>query len=591
MNDPIDPALRSRAIRAARGDEPFDLLITGGSVVDVGTGEIRPSDVGLVGSLIASVHAPGSRPDAAQTFDATGRFVAPGLIDMHVHYESSMLTPGGYASVVCPRGTTTIFCDPHEIANVAGLAGMRYSVDASRGLPVRFIIQAPSCVPPMPGLELSGHDFGGPEIAELLSWPEVGAVAEVMDMIGVVQESPRMVDVVGAGLESGKLLEGHASGLTGAELQAYLVAGVNSDHEIFTPDDALEKLRAGMTVELRWAVPHILGDLVQQVMALPEFPTHLLAATDDLFAMTLLEQGGVDELLRLLIGHGMPPVRALRMATANAAYRLGRTDLGMVAPGRLADLIVLSDLPSVRVEDVFSGGRHVASGGRLLVEVAEGPATPPLQTVKLDPVSPEDFVLRLDVPDGRAEVKVVCDPVLTRWGSVTVEVRDGVAEVPSDHLLQVAFHRHGRIPAEPKAGLISGWGNWTGAVATTVAHDTHNLVVFGVDPVDMAAAANAVIRAQGGVAVAKGGEVLAIVELPIAGLLSPRPPEEVARAQRAVQEAATSVGLFSNLLSQPLFQVMVNSLACLPGPHITDLGLVDGTTGEIVPSMVLEPIA
>jgi adenine deaminase len=182
----------------------------------------------------------------------------------------------------------------------------------------------------------------------------------------------------------------------------------------------------------------------------------------------------------------------------------------------------------------------------------------------------------------------VCDPVLTRWGAVRVEVRDGVVQVPSGHLLQVAIHRHGRIPPEPRAGLISGWGDWTGAVATTVAHDTHNLVVFGVDPVDMAAAANAVIEAQGGVAVARDGAVAAIVELPIGGLLSPEPPDEVAAAQRRVQEAATSIGLFSTILAQPLFQVMVNSLACLPGPHITDLGLVDGTTGEVVPSMLVE---
>jgi adenine deaminase len=588
VSETIDPAMRSRAIRAARGAEPFDVLIRGGGVVDVGTGEVRPLDVGLVGALIASVHARGSRTDAEQVFDASERFVSPGFIDMHVHFESSMLTPGGYARAVCPRGTTTIFCDPHEIANVAGIEGVRYAVEASRGLPVRFIVQAPSCVPPMPGLELSGHEFGGAETAEMLSWPEIGGVAEVMDMLGVIGESERMVDVVGAGLVSGKLVEGHASGLSGADLQAYLAAGINSDHEIFTAEDAMEKLRAGMTVELRWAFENVLGRLVAEVQKLPEFPTHLVGATDDLFAMTLLEKGGIDHLLRLLIASGLEPARALRMVTYNAAYRLGRPDLGMVSPGRIADLVVLSDLTDVAVDDVFSGGRHVASGGRMVVDVAEGPATAPVDTIKLGPVTPEDFRLRLPgVEDGTAELKVVCDPVLTRWGTVEVEVRDGEVGIPPGHILQVAIHRHGRIPPEPKAGLISGWGDWTGAVATTVAHDTHNLVVFGVDPVDMAAAANAVIEAQGGVAVAKEGSVVAIVELPIGGLLSPRPAEEVAEAQRKVQEAAVSVGLFSNLLAQPLFQVMVNSLACLPGPHITDLGLVDGSTGEVVPSMLV----
>jgi adenine deaminase len=588
VNEAVDPGTRSRAIRAARGVEPFDVLIVGGSVVDVGTGEIRPSDVGLVGQLIASVHEPGTRSDAAERFDASERLVAPGFIDMHVHFESSMLTPGGYARAVCPRGTTTIFCDPHEIANVAGIEGIRYTVRASRGLPVRFIVQAPSCVPPMPGLELSGHDFGGAEMAELLSWPEIGGVAEVMDMLGVIGESQRMVDVVGAGLASGKLMEGHASGLAGAELQAYLAAGINSDHEIFAADDAMEKLRAGMTVELRWAFENVLGPLVAQILELGEFPTHLVGATDDLFAMTLLEKGGIDHLLRLLIANGLDGVRALRMATYNAAYRLGRTDLGSVSPGRIADLTVISDLERVTVDDVFSAGRHVASGGRMIVDVVEGPSEPPTGTVKLDPVTPEDFKLRLPgLGDGSAELKVVCDPVLTKWGTVRVELRDGVVQVPPGHILQVAIHRHGRIPPEPKAGLISGWGDWSGAVATTVAHDTHNLVVVGVDPVDMAAAANAVIDAQGGVAVARQGQVTAVIELPIGGLLSPKPPEEVAEAQRQVQEAATAIGLFSTILAQPLFQVMVNSLACLPGPHITDVGLVDGTTGEVVPSMLV----
>jgi adenine deaminase len=588
VNEAIDPDIRGRAILAARGLEPFDVLITRGRIVDVGTGEIRPGDVGVVGPLISSVHEPGGRSDAAETFDASGRFVAPGFIDMHVHFESSMLTPGGYAQAVCPHGTTTIFCDPHEIANVAGIDGVRYAVQASRGLPVRFILQAPSCVPPMPGLELSGHDFGGAEMAELLSWPEVGGVAEVMDMLGVIGEDRRMVDVVGAGLASGKLVEGHASGLTGADLQAYLAAGINSDHEIFTAEDAMEKLRTGMTVELRWAFEHVLGPLVAEIRKLPEFPTHLVGATDDLFAMTLLEKGGIDHLLRLLISSGLEPIRALRMATYNAAYRLRRTDLGMVSPGRIADLTIISDLERVAVEEVFSAGRHVASGGRMMVPVLEGPSEAPMNTMKLGRVTPDDFKLRIPgVADGSVDLKVVCEPVLTRWGSVRVEVRGGVAQVPPKHILQVAIHRHGRIPAEPKAGLISGWGDWTGAVATTVAHDTHNLVVFGVDPMDMAVAANAVIEAQGGVAVAKDGKVEAIVELPIGGLLSPRPPQEVAEAQRRVQDAAVSVGLFSTMLAQPLFQVMVNSLACLPGPHVTDLGLVDGTTGEVVESIVV----
>ncbi|MDT3438800.1 MULTISPECIES: adenine deaminase [unclassified Pseudofrankia] len=592
MNDAVDPALRRRAVDAARGVGPFDLLITGGSVVDVGTCEVRPADVGLVGPLIASVHPSGSRTDALDAFDATGRFIAPGLIDMHVHFESSMLTPGAYASAVCPRGTTTIFGDPHELANVAGVAGVRYAVEASRGLPVRFIVQAPSCVPPMPGLELSGADLHGPEVAEMLAWPEVGGLAEVMDMLGVLTSDGRMVDVVAAGLASGKLVSGHAAGLTGAELQAYLAAGITSDHEIVTQDDAMEKLRAGLTVELRGAFEHLLPGLVAELNALPELPTHLCAATDDLFALTLLTDGGIDHLLRRLVGYGLAPVRALRIATYHAAYRLRRTDLGLVAAGRQADLIILSDLATVAVDEVFAAGQHVASGGEMVVPVVEGPSVPPLDTMKIDPLTPDHFVLRVGhlpggVYNGTTRLRVLAGPVFTTWGEVDAKVRDGVVVPPDGHMLQVAVHRHGRIAPRPQAALVSGWGEWTGAVATSVSHDTHNLVVFGRDPVDMAAAANQVIADGGGVAVASGGKVVARVALPIAGLLSPLPAAEVAEAQRAVQDAAAAVGLTLRILTQPLFTVMVASLACLPGPHVTDLGLIDGTTGERIASPLL----
>lgn len=588
MNDPVDPALRGRAVAAAQGREPFDLLFTGGTVVDVGCGELRPADVGIIGSLIASVHDPGARTDTLDAVDCTDRFVAPGFMDLHVHFESSMLTPGGYAEAVCPRGTTTVFADPHELANVVGVAGVRYALEASRGLPVRFIIQAPSCVPPQPGLELSGADLHGPEVTEMLSWPEVGGLAEVMDMLGVLGRDRRMVDVVTAGLASGKLVSGHAAGLTGPALQAYLTAGMTSDHEVFTEPDCLEKLRAGLTVELRGMVDGILPAIVAEVNRLPIPPTHLVAATDDLFALTLLEDGGIDHLLRRLIAYGLDPMLAIRTATYHAAYRLGRTDLGLVSAGRQADLVILSDLETVAVNDVFSAGRHVASGGEMLAPVLEGPSDPPLDTMRLGPMTPADFVLRVPVADGVHRARVVADPVTTRWDRVDVEVRDGAVLVPDGYLLQFAVHRHARIAAVPQGALLSGWGDWTGAVATTVAHDTHNLVVFGRDPVDMAAAANQVISDGGGVAVARAGAVVASIALPIAGLLSPLPAAEVARRQREVQDAAVAVGLFSPALTQPLFQVMVSSLACLPGPHVTDLGLIDGTTGELVTSVLAD---
>jgi adenine deaminase len=587
MHESVDPVVRNRAVRAALGDEPFDVLLAGGTVVDVGTGELRAADVGLVGPLVASVHPPASRHDTLEVVDVTGRYVAPGFIDMHVHFESSMLTPGGYAAAVCPRGTTTVFCDPHELANVCGVDGVRYAVEASRGLPVRFIVQAPSCVPPIPGLELSGADLHGPDVVQMLAWPEVGGLAEVMDMRGVLTRADRMVEVVAAGLASGKLVSGHAAGLTGPDLQAYLSAGILSDHEIFLDGDVAERLRDGMTVELRGMIDALLPPAVAALDAFPVLPTHVVAATDDLFALTLQTDGGIDHLLRRLVAAGLDPVKAIRIATMHAAYRLERSDLGLVAAGRRADLAVLTDLTTIAVDQVWTDGRQVAAGGQMVVPVVEGPSAPPFDTMRLTAVGPDDFVLRLPGrPDGLCRVRTIRGAVVTEWDEATVDVLDGVAAVPPGYVLQVAIHRHGRAPATPVAALLADYSapgsDWTGAIATTVAHDTHNLVVFGRDPVDMALAANTVIGAGGGICVTQGGAVRGLIELPIAGLLSPDPPDRVAEAQRVTQQAALDIGLHAPTLTQPLFQVLLSSLACLGGPHVTDVGLVDGSTGEVV---------
>lgn len=585
----VDPLVRRRAVDAAQGLAAFDLILQGGTVVDVTTGRLRPADVGIVGPLIASVHPTGSRNDAADFFDCNGRFVAPGLIDMHVHVESAMLTPAAYAEAVCPHGTTTIFTDPHELANVGGVSAVRWFCDASRGLPVRFLVQAPSCVPPLPGLELSGADLHGPDIAEMLSWKEVAGLAEVMDMYGVLQGDRRMSEIVDAGLASGKVVCGHAAGLSGQALQAYLAAGISSDHEIFSPGEVLQKIEAGLTVELRGMLEDALPVLVAELTTLPELPINIVAATDDLFAATLLEQGGIDHLVRRLIAAGLPPVRALRLATLHAAYRLGRSDLGLVAAGRRADLIVLDDLTAFTVGDVFSDGWHVASGGVMREPVIAPSTTPPLDTVHVPELTERDFALRVDAPDGVTRMKVLDFPVMTRWSEADVLVAGGVGTVPDNHVLQVVIHRHGRLEHRPSAALLSGWGAWTGAVATTLSHDTHNLVVFGRDSADMLLAAQTVVATGGGIAVVSGGEVLASLALPIAGILSDLPAADVARLQRAVEDAAIGIGVpTAPLAQQPLFHVLAATLPCLPGPHLTDLGVVDGDTGAIVASLLIE---
>ena len=272
------PELRDRAVRAARGEAPFDLLLTGGQVVDVALGEVRAADVGLVGPLIASVHPPGSRTEAATSFDAAGRLIAPGLIDTHLHIESSMVTPRRYAETVVPQGTTTICWDPHEVGNVLGLEGVRWAIGAARDLPLRILVLAPSCVPSAPGLERAGAAFEAAEMHTMLAWNEVAGVAEVMDMRGVLERSAHMAGIVGAGLASGKLVCGHARGLAGGDLQGFAAAGIESDHEITSGDDLLAKLRAGFTIELRGSHDLVLPGAVAALRSLPHVP----ADADDL---------------------------------------------------------------------------------------------------------------------------------------------------------------------------------------------------------------------------------------------------------------------------------------------------------------------
>lgn len=584
----VDRPTRDRAVAAARGDAPFDLLLTGGSVVDVATCELREADVGVVGPLIASVHPRGYFTNSQSVVDVSGRYVAPGFIDMHVHFESSMLTPPAYAEAISPRGTTTVFADPHELANVAGLDGVRYAIRASRGLPVRFLFQAPSCVPASADWETSAAEFGRQEIEAMLALPEVCGVGEVMDTFGVLTRSERMVDAVDGGLRSGVLVNGHAYGLQGQDLQAYAAAGITSDHELSVPGDFLDRLRSGLTIELRGAYESLLPEVVAALNQTPVLPVHVVAATDDLFASTLLADGGIDHLLRRLTRLGLDPLRAIRLATYHAAYRLRRQDLGFVGPGRIADLIVLSDLEDVQVEEVFFQGRHVASGGQALVSFGQQDASL-LGSVNVSELDANDFQLYVPgVSKGKVRIRVIAGGVFTKWSEVEAAVSEGVVELPHTCILQAVIHRHGRVPPRVSLAPASGWGHhWTGAVASTVSHDSHNLVVFGRDPADMALAANAVIKSDGGVAVVSNGHVLEQIELPIGGLLSPLAAKEVAEKQRRLEEAILSIGLSSEVLTQPLLQVVTASLPCLPGPHLTDLGLVDGTTGEIATELVM----
>ncbi|MGY5779736.1 adenine deaminase [Rhizobium sp. LEGMi135b] len=583
-NEPHDinsSELRDRAVRAALGPEPFDALITGGTLVDVATSEMRPADIGLVGPLIASVHPSGTRSDAKQIVDASGRFITPGFIDTHMHVESSMVTPRRYAETVVPQGTTTVCWDPHEIGNVAGLDGIRWALEETRQLPLRFLTLAPSCVPSAPGLELAGAEFRSGEIATMLSWPDISGVAEVMNMRGVLERSEPMRGIVEAGLASGKRVCGHARGLEGAELQAFASAGIQSDHELASGEDLLAKLRTGFTVELRGSHDYVLPGVIEALKKLPHLPQTLTICTDDVFPDDLVNDGAMSSVLRRLIGYGMKPIDAVRAATLNAAMWLNCYDLGLVAPGRRADIVILSDLEKIVVDRVYASGREVARDGHLIGSSRSVASDTYRDTVKLELLSAADFAIKLP---GATETRVntVVSPRFTKWGEAVVKVDGGKLVLPDNMLLMAVIHRHGRKDPTPVIGILEDWGHWRGALATTISHDSHNLTVFGRDPADMAAAANAVIEAGGGMATASDGKVTAVLPLPVCGLLSDAPATAVADDFARLRAAADEIADWMPPIRT--FKAVVGaSLACNPGPHVTDLGLTDGTTQEIRP--------
>lgn len=581
-------AARARAVAAAHGDAPFDLLIAGGTVVDVATGELRPADVGLSGSMIAAVIPPGSRSDAAHRLDVTGAFVSPGLIDMHMHVESSMVTPATYAKAVLARGTTSVVWDPHELANVAGVPAVDWAIEASRDLPLDTTLLAPSCVPSAPGLERAGADFGPETVAGLLARSEIGGIAEVMNMEGVIGGSPRMSAIVNAGLHAQKPVFGHARGLAGDRLAAFMSAGVSSDHELTSGNDLLEKLRAGLTIELRGSHPYLFDGFVAALKSLPVWPQTLTLCTDDVFPDDLLDKGGLDALIRALVACGLPPVQALQAATLNAARRLNRTDLGLIAAGRRANIAIFEDLETFNARHVIVDGKVIASDGCLDAAVSDHPSDMLRGSMKVEPLSADDFSVKAE--GRRVEVATIDQPRFTRWGRAEADVRNGFVCPPDGATLISVVHRHGKAAAKPKTGFLRGWGEWRGAFATTVSHDSHNLTVFGRNPQDMAVAANALIESGGGMVVVADGKVKALLALPLLGLISDAPLEDVARDFEAVRKAAgTIVDWEPPYLT---FKALVGAtLACNAGPHQTDMGIADVETGTVLESPVLRVIA
>lgn len=566
------PSDRHALVEAACGRRPLDLVVRNVNLVNVLTCEVYPADIGVYGDRIAVVGAAGAYGlDGNSVVDGRGKWACPGYFDAHLHIESTMVTPANYAAGVLPFGTTTAVIDPHEIANVMGLAGVRAMIDGSEGLPLRVYVAVPSCVPSVLGHETAGARFDATEIAEMLTWPRVISLAEVMDYIGVVRNDPRMRAIVDAALERGVAVQGHAPRLMGRELNGYIASGVDNDHESRMGPEILEKLRLGLLPLVKLGshgnhLPRLMPSLLEA--------THVDVAlcTDDVEPADLLVSGHMDRVVRGVMAYGVPPARALRWACTIGPQHYGLRDFGAIAPGFVADFQLLSSLDEVRTSDVFVGGRQVVADGRLTQPIAD-PLAPDRfgNSVRTPDVTADSFVLA--VPAGRKRLNAIrlLPTRLTRLDAIAVDAPTGrlaPEALPGDACMLSVVPRHGQGGAPAVVPLL-GLGLRRGAIAHTVAHDCHNLLVAGRSGADMAAAVEALKRSRGGFVLIDDGKVVAQVPLPLAGLMSFEPCGAVGEQIERFNEVARDMGIRPEA-STPIVAMTGIALAVIPEVRITD---------------------
>jgi len=562
---------RTDLIRVARGEMRADLVLRNARIVNTVAGIIESGDIALYGGLIAGV---GDYRDAREFMDLEGAFLLPGLIDGHTHIESSMLHPARYAEAVVPRGTLTVVTDLHEIANVCGIEGIDFAIRWSHLLPLDMKFMAPSCVPATP-LETSGAELGPSAIQELLTRAEIIGLGEVMNYPGVLSGAPDML----AKLEAahGRPIDGHAPGLSGADLNAYLAAGIMSDHECTTREEAEEKLAKGMHLMVREGSSE--KNLEALLPAVTDNTFHrCMFVVDDRSAADLAREGDIDHVVRRAIALGMDPIRAIQLATINPARYFRLFDRGSLSPGQVAHVISVHDLHSFEVDLVFHGGRLVARSGHPLFSATPDPFEL-TDTMHVAPIRHDALRIartRADFP----VIEIVPGQIVTRKRVMTPAVVDGAFEADSarDLLKLVVVERH-RDTGNIGKGFVTGFGLKQGALASSVGHDSHNIICVGATDSDMLGAIETLTRIQGGLVVFADGEVKATVPLPIAGLLSPEPLDRVIEAQIQLEAAARQLGVRPQ---SPFSLLSFLALPVIPELRVTDLGVVDVTKFQVI---------
>ncbi len=563
-------------ITVARGDAPADLLLTGARIVNVFSGRVIDGSIAVKDGYIVGF----GDYDTAETMDVKGRYVAPGFIDAHVHIESSMTCVSEFARTVAPCGTTTVVADPHEIANVLGAAGIDYMLRSAEGQPMDCLFALPSCVPAT-DMETAGARLDAGDLEPFMDHPRIVALAEMMNYPGVIFTDADVMAKLNLARSHHRTMDGHAPGLSGRRLAAYTAAGIASDHECTRAEEALEKLELGMHIMVRE------GTCARNLDAL--FPVinagtwrRMMWCTDDRHPHDLLAEGHVDAVIRKAVAKGLDPITAIRMGTLNPADYFGIKDAGAIAPGRKANLVVFSDLADIRAEEVFYMGRPVARNGSLLPSVKRPRAVPIPPSMRVDPRA-LDFSIPVKGRRMRV-IRAIADQVVTRCEITDVTEKNGlaVANVAGDVIKMAVVDRY-TGQARTGRGFVTGLGLKRGAIASSVAHDSHNIIVAGATDGDMRAAVASVVEMGGGFAATCDGKVLASLPLPIAGLMSDQPVETVRRQMDGMIAAAKDLGA---VLSDPFMTLGFLALPVIPDLKLTDRGLVDVTRFEVVPLFV-----
>lgn len=556
-------------IRQGRGAEPADLVLKGGRVLCVVTGALIDGDVAICGGTIVGL---GHSYEGKREIDVTGKILVPGFIDTHLHIESSLVTPFEFDRCVAPRGITTVICDPHEIANVAGVPGLQYFLDAASKTVMDIRVNLSSCVPSSP-METAGARILAADLLPLADHPQVIGLAEFMNYPGVIYEDPECMDKLQA--FQGRHIDGHAPLLSGRDLNAYVSAGIRTEHEATSAAEAREKLQRGLRVLIRE------GSVSRDLEALAEVLTDITSAymclcTDDRNPLDIAEHGHLDYMIRTLIARGCPPLAVYRAASLSAAEAFGLKDRGQISPGKRADIAVIDSLESCRTSLVLCNGvvaDEAAFAARSLIEPVAR------HSVKAAKVAAQDFRHRGN-RDELPVIGILPGKIITEHLRLQIEPQDGdrKPDVARDLMRITVIERHG-INGNIANGFVKGFGMARGAIASTVCHDHHNIAVVGADYDDMALAANRLGEIEGGFVVVEGGKILAELPLPVAGLMSLESFEDVREALVKLRAAAKTLGV---VLDEPFLQLAFVALPVIPHLKITDRGMVDVDRFELI---------